>query len=83
MKILTSAKERRELINIPLSIPDRILNENQARINHGQSLERLNARGGLGACEAVAIAENRRWHRMEPQKAIDKLNEIVDQANND
>jgi hypothetical protein len=38
--------------------------EGQARLNHGQSLERLAERGGLAACEAVAVLENRAWRRM-------------------
>lgn len=44
--------------------------EEQARSNHGgQTLDRLAERGGLGPDEAVAVLENRRWHRMEPAAA--------------
>lgn len=40
--------------------------ERQAQINHGQSLERLAQRGGLGASEAIAIIEGRRWRDVKP-----------------
>lgn len=35
--------------------------EAQARANHGQTLERLAQRGGLGVSEAICILEGRRW----------------------
>lgn len=38
--------------------------EKQAQRNHGQTLNRLAERGGLGACEAIAVLEDRPWHRM-------------------
>lgn len=47
--------------------------ERQAMQNHGQTLERLAERGGLGVCEAVAIIEDRKWHRMDKQTAEDRL----------
>lgn len=43
--------------------------ERQARENHGQSLARLVARGGLSACEALAIIEDRKWRRMAAAEA--------------
>lgn len=49
----------------------------QALRNHGQTIERLRERGGLGPCEAVAILENRRWRRMDQAEAIEQLAEIV------
>ena len=61
-------------------IPDNILNEEQAQIDHGQTLSRLNERGGLSPCEAIAIIEKRRWHKMDLKEAIDKLKEYI---NND
>ena len=52
--------------------------EAQARSNHGgQSLARLAERGGLGFCEAVAVLENRRWHRMETGAANAALLALV------
>lgn len=43
--------------------------EKQAYSNHSQTLERLAERGGLSPCEAVAILEDRRWHKMDQEKA--------------
>lgn len=45
--------------------------------NHGQSLELLASRGGLSPCEAVAILEDRAWHRMDQTAAIERLAELV------
>lgn len=36
--------------------------ERQAMTNHGQTLERLAQRGGLGASEAIDIVEGRKWN---------------------
>lgn len=41
------------------------LNEEWAQHNHSQSLKRLNERGGLSPCEAVAIIQRRDWHPMD------------------
>lgn len=37
--------------------------ESQATKNHWQTLNRLAERGGLSACEALAIMEDRPWRR--------------------
>jgi hypothetical protein len=55
--------------------------EAQARENHSQSLTGLNGRGGLSACEAVAIIEDRRWEKMSLAEATARLKELVDQFN--
>lgn len=49
----------------------------RAFLNHGQSLEPLASRGGLSPCEAVAILEDRPWHRMDQTAAIERLAELV------
>lgn len=49
----------------------------QARTNHGQTLERLAERGGLGSCEAVAVLEDRAWRRMPPGEANKALARIL------
>ncbi len=51
--------------------------ERQAERNHGQSLLRLAERGGLGPDEAVAILEDRRWHKMNEISAINRLSELA------
>lgn len=47
--------------------------EAQAKTNHSQTLMRLAERGGLGACEALAILEDRAWRRMGKGEANAKL----------
>lgn len=61
-----------------LGIPWSVIapHERQARSNHGQSLERLAERGGLGPCEAVAILEDRPWHRMDQAEAFRRMLEL-------
>jgi len=54
--------------------------EKQAQKNHGQSLYRLAERDGLGPDEAVAILEDRRWHKMDEVTAITRLAELIAQA---
>lgn len=64
---------------IVIALPWSLLapHERQAQANHGQSLERLAQRGGLGLCEAVAILEDRRWHRMSRAEANAALVRIL------
>lgn len=49
------------------------LNEQWAQRNHSQSLKRLNERGGLSACEALAIIQHRGWRRMTPTEAVEAV----------
>ena len=52
--------------------------EMQARSNHGgQTLRRLAERGGLGACEAVAVLNDRRWQRMTEADAQRELTALL------
>lgn len=53
-----------------LAIPFYVLNEQRAQTNHGQSLERLADRGGLGPFEALAIMEDRKLTFMKDELAI-------------
>ncbi len=57
------------------SIPRAIIepHERQAERNHGQTLDRLDERGGLSASEAVAILEDRHWLPMTEADAIARL----------
>lgn len=57
-----------------------VLDEKQAKINHGQTLERLAERGGLSACEALAIAEKRKWVSGTLSESITALS-IIAKAN--
>ncbi|TIN83121.1 hypothetical protein [Mesorhizobium sp.] len=55
------------VLSVPLSMM--IQHEDQAWTNHSQSLIGLQQRGGLAASEAVAILENRKWHKMDDAEA--------------
>lgn len=51
--------------------------EARAQKNHGgQSLTRLNERGGLCPTEAVSIVENRDWYECTPEHALAVLGPI-------
>jgi hypothetical protein len=52
------------------------LNEEQAQLNHYQSLKRLNERGGLDPTEIVANIEKRKWHGMDFEEAIKRIKTI-------
>lgn len=51
--------------------------EAQARRNHSQSLAELAGRGGLSACEAVAVLENRAWQKMDDADAHFRLLQML------
>lgn len=72
-----AAKER--ALGCPASISWALIapHERQALRNHSQSLKRLAERGGLSACEAVAVLEDREWHKMTRKAAIARLNELI------
>lgn len=75
--------ERRQARRFPIqsgpSIPWAAIepHEDQARRNHGQSLEHLAERGGLSPCEAVAVMESRRWEPMDGAAAVSRLRELA------
>jgi hypothetical protein len=53
--------------------------EAQALANHcGQSLERLRQRGGLSACEALAILDDRPWHAIDADDAFEELKRRIE-----
>lgn len=54
--------------------------ELQARRNHGQSLERIHARGGLVWSEALAVLEDREWASMDREEARRQVEAIVARA---
>jgi predicted RNA-binding Zn ribbon-like protein len=56
-----------------LAIRMDLLDERQAKINHGQTLDRLAERGGLSASEALAICEKREWRRVSAKDALVSL----------
>lgn len=66
-------------IDCPKQVPWSLLapHEHQAQRNHGQDLEMLASRGGLGPDEMLAVIEDRRWERMRPEDAAAKLRGMV------
>lgn len=53
----------------------------QAMRNHcGQDLEHLRCRGGLSACEALAIIEDRKWTPMDQDEADAKLKKLIEEG---
>jgi len=78
MNIHPDMFKNKDLVNVPKSIPMDLLNEEQAQINHGQSLDRLNQRGGMGILEILDnIYKRRISYRKETQSDIDALNTLL------
>lgn len=65
--------DRRKYPDAPKFIAMALLNEEWAQRNHSQSLHRLAERGGLAPCEALAIMDKRRWHKMDREESIAEL----------
>lgn len=62
-------------VDIPWLIME--LHNKQAWANHGQSLERLAKRGGLGWGEALAVLEDRKYKYVDEDAARIQVLEIV------
>ena len=76
---LTGVKTRyMTLMGTGARIPFAVLNEEWAQNNHGQSLARLQERGGLCPTEALAIIERRRWRAMDADEALHEVLRRVD-----
>ena len=65
-----------QLTSIPFAMIEGC--ELQAKKNHGQSLKRLAERGGLAACEALAVLNGKKWEKMEPEVSTSTLQVKVD-----
>lgn len=75
-----TAPDYMPILGTPLLLPMRLLNEEWAQRNHGQSLARLAERGGLDLAEAAAIHECRRWRAMTADEAIAALRAVEARA---
>lgn len=64
------------------SIPWTVIapHEEQALINHGQSLEKLNSRGGLSWGETLAVLEDREYKKLDEKKDRKLVENIVAKA---
>lgn len=63
-------------IVIALPWPMLAAHERQADKNHSQTIQRLADRGGLSACEACAVLEDRSYREMTPFAAHARLKEL-------
>jgi hypothetical protein len=66
----------------PRQIPMSLLNEERAQRNHGQTLQRLKERGGLGVMEILSIIQDKSWSNYKGVKweeALKMLNDILNQ----
>jgi hypothetical protein len=65
--------------NLVVGFPWAIIapHERQAQKNHSQTLARLAERGGLSACEAIAVLTDQPWRRMTFAESHRRLAEIV------
>lgn len=57
----------------PTHVPDEMLNEVWAKVIHGQTLHRLNERGGMGVGEIIC---NIKQLPSRPEDTIELLNEL-------
>lgn len=64
MKIHSQCEHLKAGFNAFKEIPMGIMNEQWAQKNHGQSLKRLNERGGVTILEALAIMRKRPYRRV-------------------
>jgi hypothetical protein len=71
---------RRARVELIQTIPWGLIeqHETQALKNHKRTIEQLaQKQGGLRACEAVAVLEDRPWRRMRIDEAYYRLGELV------
>lgn len=65
--VLTGRYGMGEGVGVPLAMV--LPHDKQAQRNHSQTLHRLAERGGLSACELVAVLEDRDWRPMPEHEA--------------
>jgi hypothetical protein len=77
--LLRSTERKADSVGCPSSVPWSLLapHEERAWRNHGQTLQRLAERGGLGPDEMCAIIEGRRWRQMEFTESVSRLLELT------
>ncbi len=83
MKVISSCLKQltqKGLINIPLEVPNELLNEDWAITNHGQTLARLDERGGMDITEIWLNILSMNLDFMDKgttQRRIDVLNILI------
>lgn len=64
----------------PRQFPMHLLDEQQAQRNHGQTLQRLKERGGLGVLESLSIVNKKPWtyyRDLKWDEALRMLNDLL------
>jgi hypothetical protein len=78
MKVLMSSQDKKGIVNCPQYVPMSMLNELWASRIHGQTLDRLNERGGMGVSELLCnIDKGPMPTREGNQTEVDRLNSLV------
>lgn len=79
--VMVSWREQHALPPCPRSVPWEFIapHEEWAENNHEESLAELASRGGLSACEIVAIIEHRKWYKMTWAESVDQLTAKLDE----
>lgn len=89
MRVLISYQIKQKYPDLPEIIPDSFFDENWADKIHGQTLKRLNERGGLAPVEMICNIEKltakEYYHQLETKElteeiAIKKLLKIIHKA---
>lgn len=65
---------------LPREFPDNLLNEDWASEIHGQTLERLNSRGGMCPCELIGNIKKLSFKKIceySEEKAISELKQLI------
>ena len=73
--VMLTPRERKDFPDCPQFVAwEFVLPHNeQACLNHKQTLQRLAERGGLAPSELVAVLEDRKWKDMTMRDAVDAL----------
>jgi hypothetical protein len=66
-----------------VEVPFDLLDEDTAKRNHSQSLDRLAERGGLCASEMLAVMDKRSWHKMNEAVAMLELKKRLENLADD
>ena len=78
-RILHDNRDLKKWPDMPTEIPWDMLNEDMAQKNHGQTLKRLNERGGLGVTECLSnINKTRLQFREEKIEDVLELNKLIE-----
>jgi hypothetical protein len=80
MRILADYTERRDNPDMPLQFPDELLDADHAHRIHGQTLQRLNERGGL-CVEEIVLNVNRlpysEYKNMDFKECLQQVREWI------